>query len=155
MSFIKNSKHRNIYKIGIAYLAIAWFLVQMMITLTAFYNLPGILVGGLIFMLIGGYPLIMMLAWAYEATHRTRGWEKDNEIANKELGAGSRFPIFIGVLVGLSIAVLLLDIFVLRVVNAPNSDEEEVVGVIESSITAYTRFIVALPATLPRPYRAI
>jgi len=141
MSFIKNSKHRNIYKIGIAYLAIAWFLVQVMITLTAFYNLPGILVGGLLFMLIGGYPLIMMLAWAFEATHRTRGWEKDNEIANKELGAGSKFPIFIGILVGLSIAVLLLDIFVLRTMNALNSEVEEAVRVIETYNTVHERLI--------------
>lgn len=113
MSFIKNSKHRALYKVGIAYLAIAWFIVQVIATLTPILDLPGILVRGFIFMLIGGYPLIMMMAWVFQLTHQTRGWEAHNEPEKQDAGSGKIFNILIISLVTLSIAILLLDIFVL------------------------------------------
>ena len=130
MSFLKNSKHKNIYKIAIAYFAIAWLLVQSLVTASYAYNLPPILVGGMVFMMIGGYPLVLMMAWAYEATHRTRGWEKDNAIANKELGEGRKFPLFIGGIIILAIAILLFDIFILRAQAAHDSVSQ---GAVSSS----------------------
>ena len=85
----------------------------MIATLTPILDLPVILASGFAFMLVGGYPLIMLLAWAYQLTHQTRGWEKHNVQDGPER-SGMIFNILIGGIVGLSIAILLLDIFVLR-----------------------------------------
>ena len=151
MSFIKDSKHRNIYKIGIGYFVMALLLVFVMNAATYYYGLPYILVRGLIFMLIGGYPLILMLAWAYEATHRTRGWEKDNAIANKEIGEGYAFPLFVGGVVILSIIVLLVDLFVLRIPNVPATEEQAAEIIVEQTIeiieSPYEKSIAVLPFT--------
>ena len=150
MTFIRNSRHRNIYKIGIAYFAIALLLVLVMNAATYYYGLPYILVRGLIFMLIGGYPLIMMMAWIYEATHRTKGWEKDNAIANAEIGEGKIFPLFIGSVVVLSIIILLVYLFILRVSEIPPQESsvtsvpEQTIEIIESP---YEKSIAVLPFT--------
>ncbi len=130
MSFLRNSKHKNVIKIGIAYLAFAWFLVQVIATLTPYFNWPWILVRGFSFMLIGGYPLVMLMAWAYEATHRTKGWEEE------------KFPVFIGCLVGMSIFIFLIDIFILRAEITSAADSQDVGSNMEQLFVEKNRFAV-------------
>jgi hypothetical protein len=142
MSFLRNSKHKNVIKIGIAYLAFAWFLVQVIATLTPYFNWPWILVRGFSFMLIGGYPLVMLMAWAYEATHRTKGWEEENRIANEEIGKGWKFPVFIGCLVGMSIFIFLIDIFILRAEITSAADSQDEGSNVEQLFVEKNRFVV-------------
>ena len=115
MSF-SSLKKRLIFKIGIGYLALTWLIVQIIATLTPIYDLPGILVQGIAFMLLMSYPFVMLMGWAYEITHKTRGrgWEKIDRESSIHKEPTGRFYIFITGVVVLSLVILLVDIFILR-----------------------------------------
>ncbi len=106
-------KKRAIFKVGVAYLAGSWLVIQLIGTLTPIMDWPGILVRGFAFMLIMGYPFVMLMTLAYEVTHTTKDWMV-TEAANQE-NAGSG-KIFYGVVIGMvvfAISIMLVDIFVL------------------------------------------
>ena len=148
-------KHRTLVRVGIAYLAVAWFIVQVLATLTPIYDLPGILVRGFAFMLVGGYPLVMMLAYVYQLTHRTRGWEAHNLEDDDKKRGGWIFNTLIISLVSLSIAILLLDLYVLRrtePIPAPeprveSAPQEEAALETEITESPYEKTVAVLPFT--------
>lgn len=102
-------KKRLVFKVAVGYLALTWLIIQVIGTLTPILDLPYILVRGLAFMLIMGYPLIMLMAWAYELTHQAN-WDK-------RAGAGGTGNGYYGAVIGivvLTLTIMLVDIFVLR-----------------------------------------
>lgn len=130
MPFFKETTHRTLFRIGLTYVVVSWLILQVMGTLTPVFDWPPILVSGFGFMLIGGYPLVMMLAWMFQMTHQDKkNWVKeDKEDAVKREGNEVKsnnlvFNIMIGSLVLLSIATFLLDFYVL---NNSGSTEEGV-----------------------------
>ena len=128
MPLSKNSKYQAILKAGVLYLATGWLIVQIAMSLTPVSGWPPILALSILFKLIPGYPIVMMMAWAFEMTHKDKGWDKaDDERQAK--GGGKGFQIAIGILAGLAMAVMLLDVFFLvdsapeeqRVIPAPQT----------------------------------
>jgi hypothetical protein len=128
MPLSKNSKYQAILKAGVLYLATGWLIVQIAMSLTPVFGWPPIFAFGILFMLIPGYPIVMMMAWAFEMTHKDKGWDKaDDERQAK--GGGKGFQIAVGILAGLAMAVMLLDVFFLvdsapeeqRVIPAPQT----------------------------------
>jgi TolB-like protein len=61
-------KRRNVFKVGAAYLALAWLLAQVSSWLAETLLLPDIAPRVVAFALILGFPLALFLAWAYEMT---------------------------------------------------------------------------------------
>ena len=108
------NKHENILKAGVLYLAGGWLIVQTVMSLTPVFDWPPIFGFGILFMLIPGYPIVLMMTWAFEVTHKEKGWDKVDD-ARKP---GKGFQVTLGILTGLALLVVLLDIFVL-VDNAP------------------------------------
>ena len=107
-----NKKHLNILKAGVLYLAGGWLIVQTVMSLTPVFNWPPIFAFGILFMLIPGYPIVMMMVWAFDITHQDSGWDKAED-ARKAKGGGRGFQIALGILTALAMAVMLLDIFFL------------------------------------------
>jgi len=82
LSFFEELKRRNVFKVGIAYIIIAWVLMQVGDTLAPALLLPHWINSALAFFLILGFPLALFFAWAFELT--TDGLKKETEVARSE-----------------------------------------------------------------------
>jgi len=78
VSLFVELKRRNIFRVAIAYIIVAWLTLQVSDTLGPALNLPEWIHSGVAFVLILGFPIAMVFAWAYELT--PDGLKKESEI---------------------------------------------------------------------------
>jgi TolB-like protein len=115
MSLIKELKRRNVIRVAVAYVIVAWLLLQVSDTLVPALHLPEWLHSAVALFLILGFPLAMIFAWAYELT--PDGLKKDKDVdrsASTTHTTGRKLDfIIIGVL-AIAIGFLLVDKFYLN-----------------------------------------
>lgn len=68
MSLFSELKRRNVLRVAIAYLAVAWVLIQIVETLFPIFGLSDELVRLFVILLAVGFPLALILSWLYELT---------------------------------------------------------------------------------------
>src|ERR1700674_991680 len=61
-------KRRNVYKVAIAYAIVAWLLIQIATQVFPFFEIPAWVVRLVVLLLLIGFPLALILAWAFEIT---------------------------------------------------------------------------------------
>jgi serine/threonine-protein kinase len=61
-------KRRNVYKVGVAYAVVAWLLMQIASQIFPFFEIPNWVVRLVILLLIIGFPVALIVAWAFEVT---------------------------------------------------------------------------------------
>src|SRR5215471_7627951 len=61
-------KRRNVYKVAIAYAVVAWLLMQVASQIFPFFEIPNWAVRLVVLLLIIGFPIALILAWAFELT---------------------------------------------------------------------------------------
>ena len=79
MSFFAELKRRNVFRVGAAYLVVAWLLMQVTDTVVPALHLPGWIVTAVVLFLIIGLPLALIFAWAFELTPEGLKREADVE----------------------------------------------------------------------------
>ncbi|MDH4125686.1 MAG: hypothetical protein OEW64_12870 [Gammaproteobacteria bacterium] len=67
-SFFQELKRRNIYRVGVAYAVVTWLLLQIMDTVAPIIALPEWAPKLVLTLMIIGFPVAMLFAWAYELT---------------------------------------------------------------------------------------
>lgn len=77
MSFFAELKRRNVFKVAIAYVVLAWIIMQVGDTLAPALHLPQSVNSILAFFLLLGFPLALFFAWAFELTPEGLKLEKD------------------------------------------------------------------------------
>jgi TolB-like protein/Tfp pilus assembly protein PilF len=77
LSFYSELKRRNVFKVALVYSAVAWLLLQVSATLGPALLLPDWFVSGVSFLLIIGFPIAIIFAWAFELT--PEGLKRDSE----------------------------------------------------------------------------
>ncbi len=77
MSLFNELKRRNVFKVAAAYTVVAWLLLQVSDTLVPALQLPAWFHSGVAFLLILGFPVAMIFAWAFEMTPEGLKKEKD------------------------------------------------------------------------------
>ncbi len=82
MSFFAELRRRNVIKVAIAYVFVSWLLLQISDTLVPALRLPEWFNSGVAFVLILGFPLALIFAWAYEMT--PEGLKKEKEVDRTE-----------------------------------------------------------------------
>jgi TolB-like protein/Flp pilus assembly protein TadD len=68
LSFIAELKRRHVFRVGIAYVVVAWLILQVADVFLANLNLPEWAFQLILVLLVLGFPLIVMFAWAYDLT---------------------------------------------------------------------------------------
>jgi TolB-like protein/Flp pilus assembly protein TadD len=66
--FLTELKRRNVYKVAIAYAVVAWLLMQVASQIFPFFEIPNWAVRLVVLLLVIGFPVAMILAWAFELT---------------------------------------------------------------------------------------
>ncbi len=66
--FFAELKRRNVYKVAIAYGVVAWLLMQVASQIFPFFEIPNWAVRLVVLLLVIGFPVAVILAWAFELT---------------------------------------------------------------------------------------
>src|SRR5437588_336660 len=67
-SFFSELKRRNVYKVAVAYAIVGWLLVQVATQVFPFLEIPNWVVRLVIALVVIGFPIALVIAWAFEAT---------------------------------------------------------------------------------------
>jgi TolB-like protein/cytochrome c-type biogenesis protein CcmH/NrfG len=67
-SFFAEMKRRNVYKVAIAYAVVGWLLVQVATQVFPFLEIPNWIVRLVILLIAIGFPIALVIAWAFEST---------------------------------------------------------------------------------------
>ena len=68
MSFFKELKRRNVFRVGIAYAITGWLIAQIAGLAADSFGAPDWVMKMLITILLLGFPVAMVMAWAYDLT---------------------------------------------------------------------------------------
>jgi TolB-like protein len=93
-NFFAELKRRNVYKVAVAYVIVGWLLIQVATQVFPFFDIPNWAVRLVVLLLILGFPIALVLAWAFELT--PEGIKRTDEI---EPGRRSRNRVWIYVVV--------------------------------------------------------
>ncbi len=66
--FFAELKRRNVYKVAIAYAVVAWLLMQVATQVFPFLEIPNWAIRLVIMLLALGFPIALIIAWAFELT---------------------------------------------------------------------------------------
>ena len=80
--FFGELKRRNVYRVAAAYAVVAWLLIQIATQVFPFFEVPNWAVRLVVLLLIIGFPVALMLAWAFELT--PEGIKRTEEVAPGE-----------------------------------------------------------------------
>ena len=67
-NFFGELKRRNVYKIAVAYAVVAWLLIQIATQVFPFFEIPNWAVRLVVLVIMIGFPVALILAWAFELT---------------------------------------------------------------------------------------
>jgi TolB-like protein/Flp pilus assembly protein TadD len=67
-TFFGELKRRNVYKVAVAYAIVGWLLVQIATQVFPFLEIPNWVVRLIIVLIAIGFPIALVIAWAFEAT---------------------------------------------------------------------------------------
>ena len=68
MGLVSELRRRNVFRVAIAYVLIAWVILEAGDVLAPALHLPEWVVSALVFFLVLGFPLALIFAWAFELT---------------------------------------------------------------------------------------
>ena len=66
--FFAELKRRNVYKVAVAYAVVAWLLVQVATQVFPFFEIPNWAVRLVVLAIVLGFPIALVIAWAFELT---------------------------------------------------------------------------------------
>jgi TolB-like protein/Tfp pilus assembly protein PilF len=130
-TFFRELKRRNVYKVAIAYAVVAWLLMQVASQIFPFFDIPSWGVRLVVLLLIIGFPIALILAWAFELTpegiKRTEDVDVGKSIRRK---TGRKLDFLIIAVLLLVIAGLLFQRFHLKVSPAVSSSPEKSIAIL-------------------------
>ena len=80
--FFGELKRRNVYKVAVAYAVVAWLLIQIATQVFPFFEIPNWAVRLVVLIIAIGFPIALVLAWAFELT--PEGIKRTEDVAPNE-----------------------------------------------------------------------
>jgi len=90
LSFIKELKRRNVFKVAITYVVLAWLSAQVAELLLETFGSPDWVLKTLLMLLMIGFPFALFFAWAFELTPEGIKKEKDVDRSQSITGKTGR-----------------------------------------------------------------
>jgi hypothetical protein len=90
INFFAELKRRNVYKVAVAYLVVAWLLIQAASIFLPAFDAPPWVMKILIIVVIFGFPVALIFSWAFEIT--PEGIKRESEIPTRALRSGQVYP---------------------------------------------------------------
>jgi len=126
-NFFQELKRRNVFRVGAAYVVTAWLVVQVADVALEAFGSPEWVMKTLLLLLVIGFPIALIFAWAFEKTPEGLKLEK-NVDRSQSITPVTGKKMDRGIIIALAIAVvfLLVDKFVLQ--DAPGVSEQQPTG---------------------------
>jgi len=126
MSLLGELKRRKVFQVTAVYAVMAWLIIQIIDVINDPLNLPGWLDTVVIVLLVVGFPIAMVLAWAFDLT--PQGIERETDAGSFDNAArlpGQRLTLIIQALVLLAVGFLVLDqyLFSSRDFSSPDTQQ--------------------------------
>ena len=67
-NFFSELKRRNVYKVAVAYAVVGWLLVQVTTQVFPIFEIPNWALRLIVLAIIIGFPIALVIAWAFELT---------------------------------------------------------------------------------------
>jgi len=127
MSLFEELKRRNVFKVGFAYLVIAWLVAQVSDLVLGTFSMPEWVMQAVLVLLAVGFIVSLLLAWAYELT--SHGIRKESEIEEAGPATAKAGHMLYWVIIGV-LALAATYLFFTRQPSAPNraSDIEALIA---------------------------
>ena len=97
-NFFGELKRRNVYKVAIAYAIVAWLLIQVATQVFPFFEIPNWAVRLIVLVIIIGFPIALIIAWAFELT--PEGLKRTESLDVRSTSSRSRVWIYVAVIAG-------------------------------------------------------
>ncbi len=114
-SFLEELRRRNVFKVGLAYMAMAWLLLQVGDTVFPAFGAPAWALRALIVFLVAGLPFVIMIAWVFELTpegiKRTDELPADSSFTRQ---TGRKLDFVIIAFLSLALITVLIDRYVIE-----------------------------------------
>ena len=81
-NFFAELKRRHVYRAAIAYGVVAWLLIQIATQVFPFFEIPNWVVRLVVMVTILGFPVAVIIAWAFEMT--PEGLKRADDVAPNE-----------------------------------------------------------------------
>ena len=117
-SFFAELKRRNVYKVAVGYAVVGWLLIQVATQVFPFFEVPNWAVRLVVLLIVVGFPIALVIAWAFELT--PEGIKRTEE-ADRAYPGRSRGRAWIYVVI--SAGLLSAGLFFLGRYTAPNENK--------------------------------
>jgi len=136
-SFFGELKRRNVYKVAVAYAVVGWLLIQVATQVFPFLDIPNWAIRLVILLTALGFPIALIIAWAFELTPEGIRRTEDADAA----GQRSRGGIWMALVV--IAAALSLGLFFLGRYSAGNARSQS--PALRGSRVASSEAVTAIP----------
>ena len=138
MSLLNELKRRNVFRVGAAYLLLAWILVQVTDTVSPALRLPDWTLSFVVWIAVIGFPIALLFAWAFELTPDGLKREKDVDRSKSITQVtGKRINNVVIVLMAIAVTFLVADRFLRDGGKEPHSGTESVAASSAESSDGY------------------
>ncbi len=113
MSIFNELKRRNVFKVGIAYVIVAWLVAQVLQLVFESFGTPEWAIKTVLVLLATGLPFALFFAWAFEMT--PEGLKREHEVDRSQSitpQTGTRLNFMITAAMALALAYFAWDKFV-------------------------------------------
>ncbi len=149
--YISELKRRNVIKAGLAYLIVAWLVIQVASIFLPTFNAPAYFMKTLIFAFTIGFPIWLVFAWVYEITpegiKKTTEVNEDKSILPK---TGNKFNKLIITALSLAVVFLLINQFFNKS-NKPISNSESGSNMLSLGEKDTINYVAVLPFHNSKP----
>src|ERR1700751_5128165 len=82
-SFFSELKRRNVYKVAVASAVVGWLVIQVTATIVPALHLPDGLTTAVVVLVLIGFPIALVISWAFEMT--PEGMKRTADISADEV----------------------------------------------------------------------
>jgi TolB-like protein/Tfp pilus assembly protein PilF len=140
---IEELKRRNVFKVGAAYVVLAWLIAQATDVFLENFGAPDWVIKTILMLLVAGLPLALFFAWAFELT--PEGLKKEKDVDRSQSIAaqtGRKLDFAIIFILVLALAYFAWDKFVLE---PTHNDQAAGTGSTQAEAVASEKSIAVLP----------
>ncbi len=122
-NFFAELKPRNVYKVAVAYAVVGWLLVQVATQVFPFFEIPNWAVRLVVLAIIIGFPIALVIAWAFEMTPEGLRRTEDVDLAKRTRGKSHAWIYIVVIGAAISVALFFLGRYTARNNSSASSNE--------------------------------
>src|SRR5437868_14334887 len=143
MNFFAELKRRNVYKVAVAYAVVAWLLIQAASIFLPAFDAPPWVMKIFIIVIIFGFPVALILSWAFEIT--PEGIKLESEIDPSKSGTRRTGRKIVAVTIALAVVAAGLFVYQLVRSRSTSTPQNTASAARTEAVTVSNKSIAVLP----------